>query len=49
MSGASENATMSASSPAATARLCSPDAPYDCEKETSLPAAVFWKAGISWP
>ena len=26
-SGASENATMSASSPAATARLCSPDAP----------------------
>ena len=27
MSGSSENATMSASSPAATARLCSPEAP----------------------
>src|SRR5439155_24020866 len=47
MSGSSENATMSASSPAATARLCSPEAPYDCEKLTSLPVDVFWKAGIS--
>src|SRR5919197_634362 len=47
MSGASENATTSAESPAATARLCSPDAPYDCENVTSLPAAVFWNAGIS--
>src|SRR3954447_14601952 len=48
-SGASENATRSASSPEATARLCSPDAPYDCEKLTSLPAEVFWNAGISAP
>src|SRR6187401_1110190 len=24
-----------------------PDAPYDCENVTSLPAAVFWKAGMS--
>src|SRR6476469_9476987 len=48
-SGASENATTSASRPDATARLCSPDAPYDCENDTSLPACVFWKAEISWP
>src|ERR1044072_7810553 len=49
MSGASENATTSALRPDATARLCSPDAPYDCENDTSLPAAVFWNAGISAP
>jgi hypothetical protein len=49
MSGASENATMSAFNPEATARLCSPDAPYDCEKLTSLPTAVFWNAEVSWP
>src|SRR5690242_20413481 len=49
MSGASDNATMSAGSPDATARLWSPEAPYDCENETSLPAAVFWNAEISWP
>ena len=49
MSGASENATRSADSPAATARLCSPDAPYDCEKLTPCPAGVFWNAEISWP
>ncbi len=49
MSGASENATTSASRPDATARLCSPDAPYDWENETPLPAADFWKAGISCP
>src|SRR3954463_16733293 len=48
-SGASEKATTSASSPDATARLCSPEAPYDCEKLTPWPAPVFWKAGISWP
>ena len=46
-SGARERATTSASSPAFTARACSPDEPYDCEKETSLPAAVFWNIGIS--
>src|SRR6266511_5790902 len=49
MSGASENATTSASRPDATARLCSPDAPYNWENETPLPAADFWKAGISCP
>ena len=48
MSGASESATMSAGSPAATARLWSPEAPYDCEKLTPWPAPVFWNAGISW-
>ena len=47
MSGASESATMSALRPALTARACSPEAPYDCENETSLPAAVFWNIGIS--
>src|SRR6266542_4227544 len=48
MSGSSENSTTSADSPFLTARLCSPDAPYDCVKETPLPAAVFWKAGMIW-
>ena len=33
--------------PASTARLWSPDEPYDWLKSTSLPSAVFWKAGIS--
>src|SRR5659263_548863 len=47
VSGASENSTTSAGSPASTARLCSPDEPYDSLSSTSLPAAVFWKAGIS--
>ena len=49
MSGSRENATMSASSPAATARLCSPDAPYDWENVTPLPAWVFWNAAINCP
>src|SRR3954447_11264348 len=40
-SGASESATTSAGCPAATARAWSPEAPYDWENETSLPAAVF--------
>src|SRR5665648_534819 len=47
MSGASENPTTSAGSPASTARLCSPDEPYDSLNATFAPAAVFWKAGIS--
>ena len=48
-SGARESATMSASRPALTARVCSPEEPYDCVKSTSLPAAVFWNAGMSFP
>ena len=47
-SGAREKATMSAFSPAATALAWSPEAPYDCEKETPLPAAVAWNIGISF-
>ena len=39
---------MSALRPAATARAWSPEAPYDCEKLTPLPAAVAWNAGISF-
>src|SRR5262245_29962934 len=46
-SGASDSATRSAFRPAFTARACSPDEPYACEKDTSLPAAVFWNIGIS--
>src|SRR5215218_10294505 len=42
MSGSSESATMSAFRPERTARACSPDEPYDCSNETSLPLAVFW-------
>ena len=49
MSGASESATMSALSPATTARAWSPEAPYDCVNETPSPSGVFWKAGISFP
>jgi hypothetical protein len=37
MSGVSDSATMSAFSPAWTARAWSPEAPYDWAKETSLP------------
>src|SRR5450756_1342950 len=47
MSGASEHSTTSAGSPASTALLCSPDAPYDSLNLTFAPASVFWKAGIS--
>src|SRR5215212_3469439 len=39
--------TTSASRPLRTARLWSPEAPYDCVNETSLPPDVPWKAGIS--
>jgi hypothetical protein len=44
MSGSSENATISALRPDSTARLCSPDAPYDCLKATFRPSGVAWKA-----
>src|SRR3954447_12657832 len=43
-SGSSDKWTSSASSPAMTARLWSPDAPYEVLKVTSLPASVFWKS-----
>src|SRR5512132_468491 len=46
-SGASEKATTSALSPDSTARLCSPEAPKDSEKDTPLPAAVLRKAGMT--
>src|SRR3954454_17541473 len=49
MSGASENATTSADRPAAAARLWSVEGPDDWVNETSLPAAVFWNAGMSFP
>ncbi len=38
--------TTSAGSPAATARLWSPDAPYDSANETPDPAAVFCQSGM---
>src|SRR3954468_12425711 len=41
-SGDSENATTSAGRPLPTARLCSPDAPYDWLNFTPLPCSVFW-------
>src|SRR5579884_690923 len=40
-SGSVEKATTSAGCPAATARLCAPDAPKDSVKVTFLPVAVF--------
>ena len=46
-SGSSAKCRKSASWPASTARLWSPEEPYDWLKSTSLPSAVFWKAGIS--
>jgi hypothetical protein len=47
MSVSREKATMSAFSPDSTARLWSPDAPYDWVKVTFLPAGVAWKALMS--
>src|SRR5438045_2359518 len=48
-SGSREKSTMSAFRPATTARLWSPEAPYDWVKVMFLPAGVFWKALIrSW-
>src|SRR5215467_4350391 len=44
MSGSSENATTSAGRPESTARLWSPDAPYDSLNVTFAPAAVFSNA-----
>ena len=49
MSGASDSATTSASRPALIARVCSPEAPYDCVKLTPSPAGVFWNIGMSFP
>ena len=49
MSGASESSTTSASRPALIARVCSPEAPYDCVKLTPSPAGVFWNIGMSFP
>src|SRR4051812_25401686 len=46
-SGASDSSTTSAASPPSTARLWSPDAPYDSLMVTPAPAGVFWKAGMS--
>src|SRR5258707_14622646 len=43
-SGASERLTMSAGRPATTARVWSPDAPYDCVKLTPAPPGVFSNA-----
>src|SRR4051794_28135453 len=46
MSGASENSTTSAGRPATTARLWSPEAPYDSVKVTFLPSGVFLYASM---
>ena len=44
MSGSRENATTSALSPESTARLWSPEAPYDSLNFTFFPAGVAWNA-----
>src|SRR3954454_7309489 len=46
MSGSSENATTSAGCPAATARLCAPEAPKDSWNDVPLPAVVALKPGM---
>ena len=46
MSGSSERSTTSAGRPLTIACAWSADGPYDCVKETSWPAGVFWKAGM---
>jgi hypothetical protein len=43
MSGSSEKWTRSAGCPASTARLWSPEAPYDSWKVVPFPASVAWK------
>jgi hypothetical protein len=48
MSGSSDSATTSLGRPLATARLCSPEEPYDWLNETPLPSGVCWNAGISF-
>src|SRR3954451_23146840 len=45
-SGSSENATTSAGRPLSTARLWSPDAPYDWVNVIPLPSGVLLNAGI---
>src|SRR5436305_10736581 len=47
MSGSSEKATTSAGCPAATARLCAPEAPNDSWNDAPLPAAVVLNCAIS--
>jgi hypothetical protein len=47
MSGSRARVTTSAARPFWTARLWSPEAPYDWENPTPLPASVFWNSGIS--
>jgi hypothetical protein len=46
-SGSREKWTSSASCPASTARLWSPDAPYDGRKVTPAPASVLWKPSMT--
>src|ERR1051325_4519029 len=46
MAGSSENPTMSAFCPATTARLWSPEAPYDWLNSMFWPASVFWNAAM---
>ena len=46
-SGSSERCTSSAWRPPSTARLWSPEAPYDVVNLTSLPASVSWKSAIT--
>src|SRR6185437_476705 len=47
-SGSSEKLTTSAFCPLATARLCSPEGPYDWLNVTPLPAEVAWKSAVSF-
>ncbi len=46
MSGSIENETTSASRPASTARLWSPDAPNDVLTPMPSPVALRWNAGM---
>src|SRR3954452_6022846 len=47
-SGSSERGTTSAFCPPSTARLWSPDAPYDCWKVTPLPSLVLLKSAMTF-
>src|SRR3954451_11253160 len=48
-SGSSENSTTSAGRPPSTARLWSPEAPYDWLNVTPLPSGVLLNAGMRAP
>src|SRR6476620_582259 len=48
MSRPVERKAMLAGCPAAIARACEPDGPYDCENETPLPAEVYPKREMSF-